>query len=122
MNQAVKAFMTMFGDAAKGGTGAAPNPVITTPLTGPGTNRDWECNQCGNWWDSKRKIPCHPDCKYRRHPKFKARKGPWPKGELPLSYKGIPYDQIDDETKRSWDADKARKAAGGGGRLPPRGV
>ena len=113
MNQAVKAFLTMFEDANASKAHTEPQLGRTlsntrpplAPLSGPGTNRDLECNQCGNWWDSRRKTPCQPVCKYSRHPKFKARPKnvPWPKNEPPLTYKGVPYDQIDEETKRAWD-------------------
>jgi hypothetical protein len=125
MNQMVKAFFTMYGEANKG---QVSGTTTTGPgfLTGPGSNREFQCNQCGNWWDNKRKIPCKPECKYIRHPKFKARGAnvPWPKDEPALTYKGVPYHQIDEETKKSWDADKARRAqqysqGGGGGRPPP---
>ena len=108
VNQAVKAFLTMFEDASKAHPehqqGRTASNTLA-PLTGPGTNRDQECNQCGNWWDSRRKTPCQPECKYSRHPKFKARPRnvPWPKNEPALTYKGVPYDQIDEETKRGWD-------------------
>ncbi len=119
VNQAVKAFLTMFEDASKAhqepkrGTepqlGKTPANTLA-PLTGPGTNRDQECNQCGNWWDSRRKTPCQPVCKYSRHPKFKARPKhvPWPKNEPALTYRGVPYDQIDEETKRGWDRMRSR--------------
>lgn len=106
VNQAVKAFLTMFEDTSKAHpeTQSWKTPPLA-PLTGPGTNRDAECNQCGNWWDSRRKTPCQPVCKYSRHPKFKARpkNAPWPKNEPALTFKGVPYDQIDEETKRGWD-------------------
>jgi len=114
----------MYGEANKG---QVSGTTTTGPgfLTGPGSNREFQCNQCGNWWDNKRKIPCKPECKYIRHPKFKARGAnvPWPKDEPALTYKGVPYHQIDEETKKSWDADKARRAQqysqGGGGGRPP---
>jgi hypothetical protein len=113
MNQAVKAFLTMFEDASKAHPetqSGRTHPLA--PLTGPGTNRDVECNQCGNWWERGRKNPCQPVCKYSRHPKFKARPKnvPWPKNEPALTYKGVPYDQIDEETKRGWDRTRNLKA------------
>jgi hypothetical protein len=122
MNQAVKAFLTMYSEANKGEATTGPGF-----LTGPGSNRDSQCNQCGSWWDSKRPVPCTPNCLYIKHPKFKVRTQPWPKDEPPLSWRGVPYNQIDDETKKRWDADKARKfrspQGGSGGRPPftPRG-
>lgn len=117
MNQAVKAFLTMYSEANKGEATTGPGF-----LTGPGTNRDFQCNQCGTWWDSKRPVPCTPNCSYIKHPKFKVRTLPWPKNEPQLSWRGVPYNQIDDETKKRWDADKARKLRspqGGSGGRPP---